>query len=438
MHESLASTPARASARHAVEAAGCALALIAAGLLALASFSRESELSGTLAPSLAAFALAALSLMLMLRNRQRIAAMQASRAELQRAQAVAHVGSWFIDEPRGHIEWSAETYRIFGIAPGTPIDFADFMRRVHPDDRERVRAAWDNALDGRGYDIVHRIVRDDAVRWVHERAQLRFDGNGSFRGATGTVQDITERQIAEAELCHSRRRLRELAAHHQRMMEDERAHVAREIHDELGQYLTTLRMDAAMLRRALADSELRHGERLNEMKALIDEAIRAVRRVSGALRPTALDLGLEAAIEWLADDFERRSGVECHVSISRGGLPVLDEQRALPVFRIVQEALTNVTRHARATRVTIEVNTEDEALNLSVLDNGIGFDPMRGGTDGHFGVLGIHERAAILGGSIAWSATPGGGTTLRLHVPLASPAATSCDECALLCQIGVL
>ena len=213
MHEPLASTPARASVRHAGEAASCALALVAAGLLALAVFDRQSEFSRALAPSLAAFALAGLSLILMLRNRQRVAALQASRAELERAQAVAHVGSWLITEAQGRIEWSAETYRIFGITPGTPIDYATLLERVHPQDRKRVRTAWANALDGDEYDLVHRIVRDDAVRWVHERAQLQFGRDGSFRWATGTVQDITERQIADAELCHSRQRLRELAAH---------------------------------------------------------------------------------------------------------------------------------------------------------------------------------------------------------------------------------
>ncbi|AUN95831.1 sensor histidine kinase [Pseudazoarcus pumilus] len=430
---------ARTTQRRMVEAGGCVLALAAAALLALTLLGVGNGVPSAFLPTLAACALAGLSLLLLARNRQRVEALQASRAELERAQAVAHVGSWRITEPRGVIEWSAETYRIFGIAPGTPIDYAAFLACVHADDRERVRQAWTRALAGDGYDLAHRIVREGSVRWVHERAQFEFDHNGALRCATGTVQDITERQAADAELCHSRQRLRALAAHHQRQMEEERANVAREIHDELGQYLTTLRMDAAMLRNALVDSDPRHAERLTDMKGLIDEAIRAVRRVSGALRPTALDLGLEPALEWLVEDLERRSDIACRLSLPPAGLPAIDERHALPVFRIVQEALTNVVRHAQASQVSIELAAHDDALHVRVSDDGIGFDPMRGGTEGHFGVLGMHERATIQGGSITWSTPPGGGTVLDLRVPNAAPAphaAPACDECAVLRRMG--
>src|SRR5690554_1799049 len=174
---------ARTTQRRMVEAGGCVLALAAAALLALTLLGVGNGFPSAFLPTLAACALAGLSLLLLARNRQRVEALQASRAELERAQAVAHVGSWRITEPRGVIEWSAETYRIFGIAPGTPIDYAAFLACVHADDRERVRQAWTRALAGDGYDLAHRIVREGSVRWVHERAQFEFDHNGALRCA---------------------------------------------------------------------------------------------------------------------------------------------------------------------------------------------------------------------------------------------------------------
>lgn len=363
-------------------------------------------------------ALALLCLLLLMRNRQRCTALLRSRENLNHAQAVAHVGSWHLRGRRGRLEWSDETYRIFGMEPDTPVNYEVFLECVHPDDRARVEHAWKQAVAGAPYDIEHRILANGELRWVRERAECERTADGHFLGATGTVQDVTARREAEEALRRSRQHLRALGAHHERLVEEERAHIAREIHDELGQYLTALRMDAAMLELGLAHDNPRAAQRLGSMKALIDETIQSVRRVASTLRPTALDLGLESGIEWLVDDFQERSRIACVLQVCERGLPEVDDTRATLVFRILQEALTNVARHADARTAAITLDVHDGALRLQVRDDGRGFDPGTPGERRTFGLLGMHERAMVFGGGLRIDSAPGRGTTVLLSVPL--------------------
>jgi signal transduction histidine kinase len=230
-------------------------------------------------------------------------------------------------------------------------------------------------------------------------------------------QEACAREQAEYEQRRSFEQLRALAARMQTAREEERARVAREIHDELGQALTAIKIDlTALLPNVLADA----GPNLQRQQAvfrLLDEAIHSVRRIATDLRPGVLDdLGLVAAIEWAVDEFQARTGIESHVSLPAEDL-ALNEQSATALFRILQEALTNVARHARATRVTVRLAQEDGDLALEVRDNGNGIREEQLASGRSLGLLGMRERATLFGGEFSIGSTPENGTTVTVRIP---------------------
>jgi len=221
-----------------------------------------------------------------------------------------------------------------------------------------------------------------------------------------------------AELRASEENLRALAAHLQHVREEEWSRIAREIHDELGQVLTGLKMDLKWIADALDPGQAALEERAKAMSARIDDAVRSVRRIATRLRPEALDeLGLLAAIEWQASDFQRRTGVRC-VARFADAMPELDGERSVAAFRILQELLTNVARHANATRVDVAVGVEDGGLVLTIEDDGRGIDREAVSSRGSLGLLGMRERALQFGGTVEISGAQGGGTRARVFIPL--------------------
>lgn len=346
-------------------------------------------------------------------------ALRRTEQALRRAQAVAHVGSGYVDAQGEVRAWSDEIYHILGLAPGVPLDHARFMSCIHPDDRVGVAAAWQAGIGGTAYDIKHRVLVDGGIRWVRTRAESERGEDGAAHGMTVTVQDITESTVREVELLQSRQKLRELAAYHEQVREDERSHIAREIHDELGQHLTALRMDAALLRIHFGDDNPALAERVTTMKQLIDRTIKVVRGVASSLRPAVLDLGLQSAAEWLVSEFRQRTGVACTLRTPAEGECVLDDARATVVFRILQESLTNIKRHAGARHVDIGLTLPRPGLlRLEVRDDGIGFDPAEVRGKKTFGLMGIRERAIMFGGIASFISRPGEGTLLRVELPV--------------------
>jgi signal transduction histidine kinase len=215
-------------------------------------------------------------------------------------------------------------------------------------------------------------------------------------------------------------RLAALSERIEAIREDERTGIAREIHDELGQALTALKMDIAWVARRI-DAGSIVAPKLDEMSRATDEVIGAVRRISAELRPGILDdLGLRAAIEWQAEEFARRTGVPCAVRAEVGDLR-LDRGLATTVFRIFQEALTNVARHASATRVEVSLGLERGNLRLEVADDGVGV-PAGGPRIGALGLLGMRERARRAGGDCLVTRGPQGGTRVIVTVPLRFPS----------------
>jgi PAS domain S-box-containing protein len=344
-------------------------------------------------------------------------ALREREASLAQAQAQAHLGSWRLDIPSNVLAWSDESYRIFGMTPGTPQTYETFLACVHPDDRLYVDRAWHAGMRGEPYDIQHRLLVQGQVKWVRERADLEFTEDGSLLRGVGTIQDITELKHHEDELLRSRQELRELAAHHEKIREAERGRIAREIHDELGQYLTALRMDTAMLNIQFGANQPELARHVTGMKETIDATIGVVRNLAAALRPAALDMGLGSAAEWLLAGFQDRTGIRTRLEMPEGEDLKVDDDRATAAFRILQESLTNITRHARATSVCVRIERRD-ALEIEVCDNGVGFDPTVVRSRKTFGLMSIRERALMFGGESRIDSTPGAGTTLRVAIPL--------------------
>lgn len=253
---------------------------------------------------------------------------------------------------------------------------------------------------------------DGAVRTVLWNSATLYAADGTTAVATiAQGQDISERKAYEKQLQHLSERMICL-------QEEERSRISRELHDELAQVVTALKFDAVWLKGHLSDEKIEVKERFQEMCALIDGSLGAVRRISSDLRPGILDdMGLGAAVEWYALDFGRRSGLECVTLID------LPERRLAGhletgIYRIVQEALTNVARHAKASTVTISMKQNEKTLFVQIVDNGMGIEPSKIQSPLSTGISGMRERTEILSGSMEIKSDPGKGTQVKVQVPV--------------------
>jgi signal transduction histidine kinase len=230
---------------------------------------------------------------------------------------------------------------------------------------------------------------------------------------------------SEEELRNSREQLRNLSAHLESAREEERTRLAREIHDELGQALTALKMDISWLSNHLENDKDSILKKTRTMDGLVDTTIRTVQRLSGELRPGLLDdLGLAAAIEWQAEEFQNRSGITCEVRIDLQQAS-LSKNHVTAVFRIFQETLTNIIRHANASRVEVRLNAQEDRLVLEVKDNGRGIAENEIKNSKAFGLIGIRERVFALNGECVIRGQTGFGTTIAVNIPVNKEAANA-------------
>ncbi len=289
---------------------------------------------------------------------------------------------------------------------------------VHPLDRAACMDAYLTAFhDRRSFEIEYRLRRVDGVfRWVIDRGAPRTGADGVFAGYIGACVDVTALKQSEARLRESESQLRRLAARFESAQESERASVARELHDELGQSLTALKLELARTVPDLLKQGIDPGaiDRLQSMIGIIDTAQETVRRLATSLRPPALDhLGLAAAIELEAAALARRTGIRCRV-VGNRRVAKLDPVQTTAVFRIVQEALTNVVRHANASAITISINGTAGSTSVKIRDNGRGMNADQMADPTAIGLLGMRERAELIGATLSITSNPGKGTIVSV------------------------
>jgi signal transduction histidine kinase len=244
------------------------------------------------------------------------------------------------------------------------------------------------------------------------------DDNKRIFGWVSVVRDITEKVEAERELHNSREQLRKFSTYLQSVREEERKSFAREIHDELGQALTALKMDTSWLGKKIPSDRQSIHEKIKSMGKLINTTIQSVKRISTELRPGLLDdLGLASAMEWQADEFQKRTGISCELVMYEEDI-VQDPAFSTDVFRIFQEALTNIARHSKATKVMASLELIEGNLILTVSDNGKGITEDQISNPNSFGLIGMKERAHRWNGTFEISGRRDQGTTITLSIPL--------------------
>ncbi|WP_395400254.1 PAS domain S-box protein [Pseudoduganella sp. UC29_106] len=343
-------------------------------------------------------------------------------------------------DPSGHIQsvnpaFSAITGYPASVAQGLPL-------RVlrHPRQRpEFYGTLWAEVLAGvswQGELLARRRDGSEFIASLSLRPMMGSDGN--VNSVVAVFSDISQRRQAEhalqelhhklevrvvqrtAELLHANGQLRQLSAHMASVKEEERKRIAREIHDELGQNLLALRMDISQLHARVGHRDTRLGQRVTAALSTIDATLRSVRGIMNDLRPAVLDLGLAAALEWLVNDFRNRSSIDCRLRMPRDMIfSRVDNETGIVLFRIVQESLQNVLRHARASYVEVALEEQGDEITLSVEDNGIGIAPQNRNKPGSFGLIGIAERVDALRGVLhLHDYEPGGGTSLSVRLPL--------------------
>ncbi len=270
---------------------------------------------------------------------------------------------------------------------------------------------------GEPAEILLEWERDDArmTSYAFDVVPERSAG-GEVEGLLAIGHNVTALREAEQRLEDSYEQLRELTTRREEAREEERKRVARDIHDELGQLLTALRMDVSLLRIRFGQDNPELAGQVQNIMERVDSTIQVVRNVAAKLRPAVLDMGIVSALEWQAGEFARRSGVRCSLDIGEDQI-FLDEERATALFRIVQESLTNVARHAQAENVGISLRREGDDYLLEVRDDGRGFEPavLKKKT---FGVMGMRERVLVLEGDMEIDSSPGGGTRIAVRIPV--------------------
>ncbi len=261
------------------------------------------------------------------------------------------------------------------------------------------------------------VIHDGSLCWQQWTNRAICDKHNNIVEFQAVGRDITIRKQAEQALKDSREQLRNLSAHLQSVREKERMFIAREIHDELGQVLTALKMDLVWLKNRLPGDQVPLHDKMRSMVELVDKTGETVQRISAELRPGLLDdLGLAAAIEWQTEEFQKRTGIPCEISLEPEDF-FAEQDISTAIFRIFQETLTNIARHAYASRISVMLHDKDKEITLEVKDNGRGISEEQVFHPQSLGILGIRERVNLLSGSVSIIGSPDRGTTVTVRIP---------------------
>lgn len=347
---------------------------------------------------------------------------EASQAELQAIVDSAMDAIMTVDQAQNIVLFNGAAEQVFRAKReevlGTPLN------RFLP---QRFRDAHRGHIEHFGRTgVTSRRMGDVTTLWALRadgeefpiEASISQTGPAGRRHYTVILRDITLRKEYEDALKSSQRELRELSARVLEAREEEKTLIARELHDELGQLLTALKMDLAWLREHLPQGNAAVAARTGEMGELLDRTVASTRRISADLRPLMLDdLGLAEAANWLVEDFAKRSGVACELQMHEiGGLEAA-KAVATAVYRALQESLTNIARHSGAKNAWISLRAEDGTIRLEIEDDGCGIAPEDVAKRRSLGLKGMRERFVYLGGEFEVSRAPRGGTRVRISVP---------------------
>lgn len=326
-----------------------------------------------------------------------------------------------VDESQHIVLFNAAAERVFGCARdealGAPLSWLipERFRAAHV---EHMKRFGETGTTSRRMGAMQRIMglRRNGEEFPIE-ASISHISEGDSKFYTVILRDVTERVRAEEALDRSREEIKELAVASHKMLEQEKTRIARELHDELAQALTALKMDVTWLTERSA-SETATLEKLDKMRVILDSTVAATRRIAADLRPLMLDdLGLVPAVEWLANNFSERHGIECRLMVENEDID-LPEPYATTVFRILQESLTNIAKHAEASYVEASLDYDGEEVRLSVQDDGKGFKPTDSRKPNSYGLLGLRERVHLVGGTVRIDSEPGRGTRIAVRIPI--------------------
>ena len=348
-------------------------------------------------------------------------ALRQSEFDLAEAQRLAQIGSWTFDIANNRLRWSDELFRVFDVdRAGFDGTYQAFLDRVHVDDRARVSTISAQArANGEGFQTEYRIVtRNGQEKFVREVGYARRSESGEVTALFGSAQDVTSHKQIEHALRYTGEQLQALSRRLVELREVERKEMARELHDQVGQSLTALDINLSILASSLppeTDAAIRG--RLADSGTLVESTTAAIRNLLAELRPPILDeQGLMAALNWHAREYSARVGIPVAIrgleSVERPA-PAVE----LVLFRIAQEAMNNVAKHARASRVEVALERSETNFLLSVFDDGVGFDALEQLSGQHLGLVTMRERSQALGGQLDIETALGKGTILKVSIP---------------------
>jgi PAS domain S-box-containing protein len=353
-------------------------------------------------------------------NKIAVEQIRKSEAHLAAAQRLAKMGSWDFDIEANRVTWSEELYNVFGANKQTFINrYSSFLHLVDTKDRESVLQTNKHAQQtGEPFALEYHIITPQGEkRLIQEHGYGQKDSNGKVIRLFGTAQDITERKKTEETLKQSYEEIKRLTGHLQNVREEERTYIAREIHDELGQQLTAIKMDVAWIDKKIPEDATEIKRKLKNIIGLLDSSNQSIRRILSELRPQILDnQGLLEALDWLGRQFSDTTGIPVKFTTPEKDIKV-SEQIATAVFRVCQEAFTNIIRYSQASNISISIEIVEENLILIIEDDGIGFDTASVQNKKSFGILGMKERVLSLGGKFELISSPGKGTKITVRVP---------------------
>jgi two-component system sensor histidine kinase UhpB len=360
-------------------------------------------------------------------RKRAVQALRESEERLRLSTELAHVAVWEYDVRTNSMSRSRNHDELYGLEWQSSWAFETFLNATHPDDRQYSASMIQASVAPGGsdhYSFDFRVIdAKRSIRWLNVVGQvIERNSKGEGQLVRGCLLDISGRKEAEEEVRRSREQLRVLANHLQTLIDEERARIAREIHDDIGQILTATKMDLSLFSRTVSSLKDRKAQLTlqNEIRALVallDRGTQSIRKIIRDLRPEVLEtIGLFAGIKWQVDEFKKRTKLSVSLSLPKKE-PMFEKQASLALFRSIQETLTNVAKHARAKNVRIVMNARSKALRLTVSDDGRGISEADLTRPESFGLLAMRERILALGGTLAIHGEPNKGTVIDIELP---------------------